>query len=183
MPAIFDTATYWTFQVPNYEELLEFSSTKTDEDIDNKRYQWGTQCDIDRIPIVAREFQHLLQPSLKLFSDSVGRQFRYKLYNPWISVYKRGFFQEIHTHEPADLSFVIFLNTGENFSEFYFFNRYDNSYSPMWKILLNVDKQKHFPKIEDGTIIFFPSDLLHGVTRHNSDTERRTISSNLFLTI
>ena len=120
MPAIFDTVTYWSFQVPNYEELLDFSNTKTDEDIDNTLFEWGKQCDIDRIPITGVEFQHLLQPSIDLLSDSIGRMFRYTLYDPWMNVYKKGSFQEPHVHEPHDMSCVLFLNTGKNFSDFYF---------------------------------------------------------------
>ena len=182
MSSVFDTVNYWSFQIPNYEEILEFSSTKTDEDVDNQKFDWGKHCDIDRIPVTGVEFQHLLQPSINLFSESFGKTFKYTLYNPWINVYKRGFFQEVHTHEPHDVSCVLFLNTGKNFSDFYFFNRYDVTYSSLWKSILNV-KNKHYPKIEDGTIIFFPGNTLHGVSKHNSDIERRTIACNLDLTI
>ena len=182
MSSIFDTVNYWSFQVPNYGELLEFSSTKTDEDIDNEEFGWGKHCLVDRIPVSGDEFKHLLHPSINLLSKSIGKNFKYTLYNPWINVYKKEFFQELHTHEPHDVSCVLFLNTGENFSNFYFFNRYDITYSPLWKNVLNV-KNKYYPKIEDGTIIFFPSNTLHGVTKHNSDIERRTIACNLDLTI
>lgn len=182
MPAIFNTVNYWSFKVPNYEKILEFSNKKTEKEIDNTFFPWSKQCNIGVIPITSTEFQHLLQPSIELFSDSIGRMFHYILHDPWINVYKKGSFQEPHTHEPHDMSCVLFLNTGEDFSNFYFFNRYDISYPLLWKTLLNIDQQ-HYPKVEDGTIIFFPSTTLHGVTAHNSNIMRRTISCNLELTI
>jgi hypothetical protein len=182
MTSIFETVKYWSFDLPNYEEILEFSNRKTESDIDNSLYRWGKNCEIDRIPISAEEFKSILHPSIQLFSDIIGKRFKYSLHDPWINLYKRGYYQELHTHEPADMSCVIFLNTGEDFSKFYFFNRNDISYSKLWRRLVKIE-QKHYPEIKDGTIIFFPASSLHGVTKHRNDEIRKTIACNLDLEI
>ena len=40
-----------------------------------------------------------------------------------------------------------------------------------------------FPKIESGDIIFFPGHMLHGVTPHESDEVRITMSANFDLKV
>ncbi len=40
-------------------------------------------------------------------------------------------------------------------------------------------KNLYIPDVKAGDIIFFPSDLQHGVSPHKSDTTRRTLSLNL----
>ena len=180
MTSIFSTAHFWSFQVPNYDEILEFVNSKQESDINNEIFPWGRHCEIDRIPITGLEFQNFLQPSIDIFSECIGKVFRYTMYDPWINLYKKGFYQEIHSHDPCDLSCVLFLNTGENFSNFYFFNRYDNRYSRLWEEVLSPN-QVFFPEVQDGTIIFFPSATLHGVSKHKSDIIRKTIACNLDL--
>ena len=104
--------------------------------------------------------------------------FKYTMYNPWLNLYKRGAHQEVHDHFPCHLSMVFLVNDGPDFSKFYFLDRNSINVShPLAKLsgLTNVFE----PTLTAGDAIFFPSNLMHGVTPHNSDVIRRSISINL----
>ena len=89
----------------------------------------------------------------------------------------KGQFQETHDHLQYDFSCVFFPTVKENFSQFYFYNRYANSVSKSWFNLLNIPSSWN-PAIESGDIIFFPGSMLHAVSPHKSDEVRKTLSCN-----
>ena len=57
--------------------------------------------------------------------DEIGIDITPKYYDPWINMYTRGQYQEIHDHHGVDFASVFFANDGEGFAKFYFHNRHN----------------------------------------------------------
>ena len=51
-----------------------------------------------------------------------------------------------------------------------------------WRYMLNLGSA-FFPKIKSGDIILFPGHMFHGVTPHESDEVRITMSANFDLKV
>ena len=177
MKILFPSSFYTQYKAPNADELIEVINSYEDKLVNNSKFKWGQMCSSDKIPLKFESFQSLLQASIDLFADDLGLTFNYTLVNPWINLYKKGDFQEIHDHIAQDFACVFFANDGENFAQFYFSDRNTTALTRGAKTLLKY--QNNYPlKFDVGDIIFFPSHVLHGVTPHRSDTIRKTLAFN-----
>ena len=164
---------YCKFKAPNAEDLIKYV---LEVDKNYTKQEWQNDCELDTISCKWQDTMPLYEPSLQKFADLIEHQFEYTMFDPWINHYKRGHFEEVHDHVPHDFSSIFFVNTGENFAKFYFFNRHSNSLPSNWKMMNFFDT--FYPNIESGDIMFFPSTELHGVTAHRSDVVRKTLSCN-----
>ena len=175
---VFPTSFYWSYQLDNLEELNAYINSKSK--IDNSWFTWGEACQVDRISLKVEECHEFISPAIKNFADSFNKRVDLKLYDPWVNLYKKGFFQEVHDHK-TDFAAVIFLNDGLDFSKFFFYNRYNNCVSNALLGLFSevTNQDVWYPEVKAGTILFFPGTVLHGVTSHNSDTVRKTLSFNM----
>ena len=176
---VFPTSFYWSYQLDNLEELNTYINSKSE--IDNSGFTWGEACQVDRIPLKIQECFDFINPAIKNFADSTfNKRVELKLYDPWVNLYSKGFHQEVHDHK-NDFGAVIFLNDGPDFSKFYFYNRYNNCVSNAMLDLFDevINQDIWYPEVKAGTILFFPGTLLHGVTSHNSDIIRKTLSFNM----
>ena len=175
---IFPTSYYWIFDIPNFHEIQEYVKLKTK--VDNTNFTWGDICKIDRIPLSLEETKSILLPSIELFANKFRDSQNIKIYDPWINLYKENFFQEVHDHK-NDIACVMFLNDGEEFAKFFFYNRYNNSVS--YKLENIFSDMSHndvwYPDTSAGKVIFFPGTMLHGVSPHKSDIIRKTLSFNI----
>lgn len=92
----------------------------------------------------------------------------------WFNVYKPGYSQELHAHSGASLSGIYLLELDEPNTTMFFNNHSGYKYKV-------CDVGSVFPTshIEEGNIIFFPSELIHSVNKCIKD--RITISFNLLL--
>jgi uncharacterized protein (TIGR02466 family) len=90
----------------------------------------------------------------------------------WFNVYKPGYSQELHAHSGSSLSGIYLLELNEPNTTMFF----NNNSGYKYKI---CDVGSVFPTshIEEGNIIFFPSELVHSVNKCVKD--RITISFNL----
>ena len=68
------------------------------------------------------------------------------------------------------------LNSGKDFAGFYFANRMMGLTPTKY-----VVDTSFVPDMEPGDVLFFPSYVLHGVSPHNSDIIRASISFNIKL--
>ena len=111
-------------------------------------------------------------------------KFSAKILNPWLNKYSRGGFQEIHYHDDCDIAGVVFLNDGEDFSKFYFWDAHHTSFTKPWiKILTQMKLSNiYYPEVKAGDVLLFPSHMLHGVSPHNCDIIRETFSFNVVVT-
>ena len=124
-------------------------------------------------------------PSVDCISKELEYSGGYIIDHPWINLYTKGSFQELHDHFSWDLACVLFINDGENFSKFYVKDRNNvNTSENLQDILHKVNgyTSGHFVDIKEGDMIVFPANMLHGVTVHNSDIVRKTFSFNLNFT-
>ena len=149
---LFQSNFYVKFKAPNSHDLIDYIES------------------IDESLINNQMFDNELYERLK-------SKFSYNLYDPWLNLYKRKDFQEIHAHHPCHLSSVFFANDGEGFSKFYFSDRHSNDIHPKLGKLIGY-KPINVVEYEKGDILFFPSHLLHGLSSHNSDVIRKTLSFN-----
>ena len=179
LTAPFVSEFYTIFSAPNADELIEFVNKTSDtKDIDNDHFEWGSKCKIDRIPIPWQDAIELYKPSIELLYKELNKSFSYTLFDPWINLYKKGYYQEIHAHKGYDISSVFFANDGDNFSELFFSDRNSIGFSYKYEQLISYNSIFNL-KYKKGDIVFFPSHLLHGVTAHESDEIRKTMSVNI----
>ena len=173
------TSEFFTlFPAPNSEELIskieEVCHTKK---VDNDGREWGKFCKVDTIPLLWQDFLELYQPSIEVFCKIFKKDIKYTMYNPWLNLYKKGYYQEIHDHADHDISSVFFANDGIDFGKFFFYDRHSCNFSDNYEEFISYDNQKT-PPIKRGDIMFFSSHILHGVTSHENDDIRKTLSVN-----
>lgn len=109
----------------------------------------------------------------------------FKLNNMWININRKGDYNSIHNHPLSLISGVLWIKTPENCGSLIF----QSPYSFTQHLLLqNVDseivkKQNYCSEYtfnpKEGTMVLFPSDLLHGVEPNESDEDRISIAFNL----
>tara|TARA_Y100000022_G_C13095461_1_gene304327 strand:- start:35 stop:577 length:543 start_codon:yes stop_codon:yes gene_type:complete len=166
------------FQAVNKDIFIE-ELESLPQTVDN--CEWSSKCNVSVTNVEADTSFKLLSPNINELSRLLKRNFSYRVHDSWLNTYESGSYQEIHDHIPADISCVFFLNHGKDFSEFYFRERNNADVSHNLRILLGF-YDLWTPKVRAGDIIFFPSNLLHGVSQHKSKTQRKTFSSNIHLT-
>ena len=177
MEIIFPDHYYFHYHAPNADEFMERLNGCGTWMISNSDFPWVRDCDVDVIRLEWEKWYNFLTPSLQLLSkdisDKIGiDNIEYSLCDPWMNLYKKGGFQEIHDHKDADIASVFFL---QNDDHFYFHNRNANL-GTIWR---QPDRQ--FMKVKKGDIIFFPAHMLHGVTPNRNETIRKTFSCNLWI--
>ena len=85
----------------------------------------------------------------------------------------------------SDLSGVVFLNDYvEGASEFYFYDKHYSEVTTSWRRLLQKVKAPNSNKLKicnptAGDVLLFPSYIPHGVTMHEINQPRTTISFNI----
>ena len=170
---------------PNKEEVINHCwKSKITED---QTFGWGSNCISKKEKLDPQGFEDILLPSLRiLFSEIYLDECDFSIENIWKNTYREGFYQEIHSHIPCDLSCVIFLNDYDSdSSKFYFYNERGRTTPSKLKSLCNDNRHyMHDTWIlqpEKGSIIFFPSHMLHGVTPHFSEKPRTTVALNFIL--
>ena len=142
--------------------------------------EWSSKCDVSVTNVDTNISFELLSPNMNELSRLLERNFNYQIHSSWLNTYDFGSYQEIHDHIPSDLSCVFFLNDGKDFSEFYFKDRNNVDVPHNLSRLLGF-YDSWTPEVCAGDIIFFPSNLLHGVTQHTSKIQRKTFSSNFHM--
>ena len=97
--------------------------------------------------------------------------------NWWLNINYKGNHNVVHTHPNSDLSIV--WNITDNYGLLNF--RHPNAHE-RWKLLKVLDREEERTiNAKAGTIIVFPSDLIHYVLPHELESPRITISMNLSL--
>ena len=169
---------YTVFPAPNADDFISTIDKMCEtKQVNNEFFSWGKHCKIDRIPVLWEDFYDLYKPSLEILSKDFKKLFEYTMYNPWINLYKRGYFQEIHDHAGHEISSVFFANDGVDFGKFFFMDRNSCNFSDDYEDFISYSNT-HEPIIKKGDIIFFSSHILHGVSPHESDEIRKTVSVN-----
>jgi len=162
------------FQAPNADELTSYVLNKSEN---YTAFDWAKGCQVQTIACPWEETDQLIKPSMQKFGESLGKSFSYTFHDPWINCYERGSYQEIHDHIEVDFASVFFPQQEDDFGQFFFYDRYNNSLKPKWKEIFGF-RTTWTPQVSPGDIIFFPSTILHGVNVHHSKKTRKTFSCN-----
>lgn len=175
---IFPTNLYIKFQVPNAKEIIKTIDYYNESHVDNSKFTWGSKSSSGKISLKWEDYIELFKPSLSIFANQFNSYIDYTMYDPWLNLYKRRDFQEVHDHREHDFACVFIINEGEGFGKFYFQDR-----NCMFKSL-KIEKMinyidNYIPELKTGDFIVFPSHMLHGVTPHNSNSVRKTLSFNI----
>lgn len=185
MQYIFQSNFIIRIKPPNLDELLSKLNEYDHNHVDNSRFNWGEYCKVDKVPLDIDEMMPYVIPSVDCISKELKYSGGYTIDNPWINLYSKGSFQEVHDHFPWALACVFFINDGEDFSKFYIKDRNNvNTSRDLQEILYNLNGYNvasHL-NVREGDMIVFPANILHGVTAHNSDVIRKTFSFNLNFT-
>lgn len=175
---------FYTDTPSNKDELLhEIENSELDK---NQDFSWNTFCSLKLERLDLDKKIELFQPSLSKFFkelDIEGQNVKLRLCGMWKNTYSKHAFQEIHDHSPHHFSGVLFLTDEQpGDSRFYFVNKHGSEIPQGWRKLRKnqniLHAGRYWVKAERGRIIFFPSYLMHGVTEHQSDKPRQTVSFN-----
>lgn len=181
MHSIFNNSFYYVAKAPNAEEIVDFVSKIS---LDEKaNIDWNERCNVDVVGLNNQTVVNLLTPCILNFLDHVGdRPQQLWIEGPWMNQYNRYGYQDLHSHGSQHFAINFICNSGEDFAEFYF---YDKNTAEIPDVVKKYMKMSDIykPKLEAGDFIVFPSHLLHGVSMHKSDIPRRTISTNFSIDI
>lgn len=124
--------------------------------------------------------KYLYEVIISILDETIKNTYTLQLQNIWENKYRKGDFQEKHTHPNSDLSFVVykkikesntvFVNPADKIIEAFYFSckRKQNLFGP---VLFS-------PKCRENQIIIFPSHLEHYVKKTSNAL---TIAGNLKL--
>jgi len=165
----------------NKNEIIEHCLNAVE--LPQQEFKWGEHCLSEKVYLKLTGFSDLLKPSIiEVLSEVIDVHYGFSVYEIWKNTYHRYYHQESHSHTGSDLSFVIFMNDyKENNAKFYFLNERSRVTSDTWTGLSDTMGDSISIEPERGDILFFPSHMLHGVTPHQSDTPRITVSGNITL--
>ena len=174
MNVLFPTTFFLKYKIPNFVELLELHEKYVTKE-SNTDFEWNFYCNVKTSNIPVEEALPVIKPSLDLLSKDIG-SFNFTMFDPWVNTYGKGSYQEVHDHRTD-----FFLNQGDNFGEFYIKDRMSPLLSARMKKQLNYMDcvRSSDVNIQKGEVIFFPGHVLHGVTPHLSDVDRKTIAANI----
>ena len=171
---------YSTVTPENKNEIIEHCMNPSLE-LPRMEFQWGDACLSDKVSLKLTGFTELLQPYIiESLSEVVNVNYQFTIDEVWKNTYHRYYHQEQHDHQGYELSFVIFMNDAqENDAKFYFVNERTRLTAESWGDVSALMADSLPIEGKKGDIVFFPSHMLHGVSPHQSDNPRVTISGNI----
>ena len=165
----------------NKNEIIEHCLNAVE--LPEQEFEWGEHCLSQKVHLKLTGFSDLLKDSIiESVAEIIDVRYAYSLNEVWKNTYHRYYHQESHSHPNSELSFVIFMNDySENDAKFYFLNERNRVTSSTWLSLSEGMEDSIYIEPKKGDILFFPSHMIHGVTPHQSDIPRITISGNISL--
>ena len=165
----------------NKNEIIEHCLNAVE--LPEQEFEWGEHCLSQKVHLKLTGFSDLLKDSIiESVAEIIDVRYAYSLNEVWKNTYHRYYHQESHSHPNSELSFVIFMNDySENDAKFYFLNERNRVTSTTWLSLSEGMEDSIYIEPKKGDILFFPSHMIHGVTPHQSDIPRITISGNISL--
>ena len=166
----------------NKNEIIEHCLNAVE--LPEQEFEWGEHCLSEKVHLKLTGFSDLLKDSIiESVTEIIDVRYAYSLNEVWKNTYHRYYHQEAHSHiRTSELSFVIFMSDySENDAKFYFLNERNRVTSTTWLSLSEGMEDSIYIEPKKGDILFFPSHMIHGVTPHQSDIPRITISGNISL--
>jgi len=105
--------------------------------------------------------------------------------DPWLNKYRKGDFQEQHSHANLNVHFssAYMLLKPSDQNNFVFVDKIQDYYSQigLGRFCDNIPDKFYMPEQDEGILLIFPSHLDHFVIPNRSDNQRATISMNFRL--
>lgn len=118
---------------------------------------------------------------INTFAREHGSEYSYETPSSmWYNIYRKGDFQEYHTHTDSVFSAVFYVSNPENSGRIVFENPTEPDMKPIKNIVTNNDlnfKNCHYNP-ESGTLLIFRSYLRHMVEKCLNNEPRITIAFN-----
>jgi uncharacterized protein (TIGR02466 family) len=96
----------------------------------------------------------------------------------WFNIYKKGDYQEYHSHNDSLISVVYFLKANINSAKIFFKNRYLDMIQPIYNHYTPDTFERVTYTPEPGLALIFRSHLEHSVEKHNDKEERISVAYN-----
>jgi|TARA_B100000035_G_C20930120_1_gene522646 hypothetical protein len=177
---IFPTSFFWKFRAVNVDELNTLIDS-IEPGNEGDFFSWGNNCVSQKKTLDPSEWIEYISPNLEKFSKELGTSFQCQLTDCWINFYEKTHFQEVHSHIAVDFVMIYFpQKPKEGFSKLFFLDRFCCGVTHNMIKLLKLHNT-YYPDIDAGDVLFFPSYLQHGVTPHNNEEMRKTLSANFVL--
>jgi len=113
---------------------------------------------------------NILSEEIKIFENDIG--FDLISTEVWFQKYQSNMNHAVHTHGPIGFSSVCFIEYNKNF------HKPTTLVSPFGNYITG-ELERYAPDVEEGDIIFFPSNLLHYAPTNLSKITRIIMSFNL----
>lgn len=117
----------------------------------------------------------------------IKKKFEFYLLNSWITKHEPNNFAHSHIHANSLLSGVVYLNVPENSGNITFTKDYkhNNIFFPNifieFEEFSEVNCGEFWIKPTEGTILIFPSNVLHSVAKNISNENRYCLAFNFFV--
>jgi hypothetical protein len=113
---------------------------------------------------------NILSEEIKIFENDIG--FDFYSTEVWFQKYENNMNHAVHTHGPTGFSSVCFIEYNKSFHKpTTFVSPFGNN--------ITGELERYEPDVEEGDIIFFPSNLLHYAPTNLSKITRTIMSFNL----
>lgn len=145
------------------------SASKTLKVLDNENF-------LDLKLLIMQEFDFFKNNYLRYNNN-------FTITNSWVSKSVKNQSSNYHAHKNSFYSGVIYLQTDEKCGGISFENFYNtNSFMLIPEEYNDYNSNEYTIGIQEGLIIFFPSEIHHKILKNNSDIERYAIAFNLMPT-
>ena len=113
---------------------------------------------------------NILLEEIKIFEEDI--QMKFYSSEVWFQKYENSMDHEVHTHGPKGFSSVCFIEYDKNL------HKPTTFISPFGNYITG-ELERYAPDVEEGDLIFFPSNLLHYAPSNLSNKTRIIMSFNL----
>ena len=96
----------------------------------------------------------------------------FTLSNVWFQKYNNRDYHSIHTHGALGYSFICFVNFDPNHHD-------STTFIAPYLNFLSGHSLAYIPKVKEGTMLFFPSSIMHYAPHNTTDIPRIILSGNI----
>jgi hypothetical protein len=122
-------------------------------------------------PIYTIQIAELFEEEINVFCRNLGFS-EYRVVMSWFQTSSQGEHHGIHTHGLVGYSAVCFI-------DFDNLEHTPTKFVAPFNNLLTGEALQYTPKVEEGSLIFFPASILHYTEPNKSPKERKILSFNI----
>lgn len=173
---------YFKLIQPNLIDWIYSYQKNTDGVIHSNRGGWQSPSNFYLNDTFSEFADYILKNALVALTHY---NLKFKMGNMWININRKGDYNMMHHHANSIISGVLWIKTPESCGSLMF----TSPHSFTQHLLLHnvnsdvAEEQNYYSEYtfnpKEGTMILFPSDLLHGVEPNESDEDRISIAFNL----